>query len=144
LKQALLGCALLSFAACSNISSGVVLPPGQEPAGTWDLLTVNGEEPPAIIADDGAETRELLSATLVLTGQGSTGTLEGEKEIRVTPREGDPTTVTETRSGVWTLVGVNIAVEWDGGCTEAYTVSSNSMIGDDCDIESAVIYTRRN
>ncbi len=144
MKHALLACALLGLTACSEFSSRVILPPGQEPIGTWDLLTVNGEELPATVADDGTETRELLSATLVLSGSATTGTLAGEKEIRIIPRDGDPTTVTETRSGAWTLVGVNIGVEWDGSCQEGYTVSSNSMIGDDCDIESAVIYRRRN
>jgi hypothetical protein len=147
LRHLLLACTLLGLTACSEISGGTIIPPGQEPIGTWDLTTVTGQQLPVEVADTGDEVSEVLSAILILAGSDTsttTGSAFGEKELQITRIGEDPTTVTETRNGVWVQVGTNIAIEWDGSCPEAFSLAQNLLAGTDCEFDAPVIYERRS
>ena len=94
------GTAASLAAACKDSSSPDTL------AGTYALQSVNSEALPATLAQLGSNKLEAASGTLVLEAD---GTFVLTTELRIT-EDGSISTETATDTGVWEIVGVEIAL----------------------------------
>src|SRR5688572_10432079 len=100
-KLAVLLAAALAIGGCADDGSG----PGDDAAGTYELISVNGAILPVVFEENGVR-EEVQSGVLQLN---TNGTFTVTFNYRVT-ENGAVTNLTETENGTWTESGNTVTV----------------------------------
>ena len=96
-------------------------------SGTYTLRTVNGSAPPVTLVNVTGYKLEIMSATITITGTGSSGTYSETTNWRETTN-GVPDEYPETYTGTWTRSGNTVTFTDQDDDTSTATVRSDGAI----------------
>jgi hypothetical protein len=127
LTLSLVAVSLTAFTACSDSPTGSSS--GIE--GTYSLRTVNGQNVPVTVYQDGTERLDITGGNVVLN---SNGTFTGKFDFRIF-FGGVSTNHTETGAGTWSRSGNTVTFSSQGETTTATWNGSNELTAVETDEE---------
>ena len=102
-RQSMLAAALAVLAACGDDSTA---PDDEDVAGVYTLLSINGQQLPAVVQQQGSDRAEITQGSITLN---QNGTFTDVVQVRFTI-SGQVSSQTETATGNWTLNGTTVTL----------------------------------
>lgn len=109
---------VLSVVACGDSGTGP-----DNIFGRYNLVSIDGDPPPAVILESGTTVVEMTDMFISLQ---SSGAIVSEFDLRA-ESAGQTLTETETRTGTWLLSGSSVELVWDDGCSDTATIAGDRL-----------------
>lgn len=127
-----------SAVACGGDSDSSTAPDPAEIIGRYDLVSIDGDDLPAVLLQSGDETIEATAGFIDLR---SSGAIFSEFTVRVTSG-GQTRTDTVAATGRWLRSGGTVVLAWDDGCSDRATVSGGELTFTDCDLGLRLVFRK--
>lgn len=108
-------------AACGGGDDGITDPPSI--AGTYNLVTMDGESPPVVVFDQPGFKVEILSGNFVLAAD---KTFTTTVVFRLT-EDGQTSTESESFGGTYAVTGSTVAFAYSDGDSDSATLDGNTL-----------------